>query len=80
MTPAQLELIQEAENLRWEREKRVEIFTINSIIKMLGGKKAKDIKSHEFLGIKYKEYLDRGNFATRKEWIDYLKEEGLEID
>ena len=35
MTPYQLELVQEADNRRWEREKRVEIFTINSIIKMI---------------------------------------------
>ena len=35
MTPYQLELVQEADNRRWEREKRVEIFTINSIIKMM---------------------------------------------
>ena len=35
MTPYQLGLVQEAENRKWEKDKRVEIFTINSIVKMM---------------------------------------------
>ena len=32
MTQYEIELIQEAQNRKWEKEKRVEIFTINTIM------------------------------------------------
>ena len=55
MTPYQLELVQEAENRKWEKDKRVEIFTINSIIKMMS-KNAKGLTWKNFLGIFVKTY------------------------
>ena len=77
MTPYQVELVQEAENRRWEREKRVEIFTINSIIKMMS-KKSKSLTWKNFLGIFIKQYKPVTAFATIKEYFDYLEKEGVE--
>ena len=34
MTQYEIELIQEAQNRKWEKEKRVEIFTINTLMRM----------------------------------------------
>ena len=44
MTQYEIELIQEAQNRKWEKEKRVEIFTINTLMRMFS-KKAKAIIS-----------------------------------
>ena len=77
MTPYQLELVQEAENRRWEKDKRVEIFTINSIVKMMS-KNAKGLTWKNFLGIFVKTYRSVTEFESVKAYFDYLEEEGVE--
>ena len=77
MTPYQVELVQEAENRKWEREKRVEIFTINSIIEMMS-KNYKSLSWKNFLGIFVKKYKPITSFKSVKDYFDYLKQEGVE--
>ena len=50
MTQYEIELIQEAQNRKWEKEKRVEIFTINTLMRMFS-KNAKAISWINILGI-----------------------------
>ena len=76
MTPYEIELIQEAQNRKWEKEKRVEIFTINTIMRMLS-KNAKAISWINLLGIFKKKLKQVTEFENVEEYFEYLKKEGV---
>jgi len=76
MTPYEIELIQEAQNRRWEKEKRVEIFTINTIMRMFS-KNAKTISWTNILGIFKKKLRQVTEFENVEEYFEYLKKEGV---
>ena len=62
MTQYEIELIQEAQNRKWEKEKRVEIFTINTLMRMF----SKNAKSY-----------GRDCDFTNESWIRFVKLELL---
>ena len=76
MTPYEIELIQEAQNRKWEKEKRVEIFTINTIMRMLS-KNAKAISWINLLGIFKKKLKQVTEFENVEQYFEYLKKEGV---
>lgn len=76
MTPYEMELIQEAQNRKWEKEKRVEIFTINTIMRMLS-KNAKAISWINLLGIFKKKLKQVTEFENVEQYFEYLKKEGV---
>ena len=76
MTQYEIELIQEAQNRKWEKEKRVEIFTINTLMRMFS-KNAKAISWINLLGIFKKKLKQVTEFENVEEYFEYLKKEGV---
>ena len=76
MTQYEIELVQEANNRKWEREKRVELFTINTIMRMFA-KNAKAISWTNMLGIFKKKLKQPFEFENVEAYFEYLKQEGV---
>ena len=61
---------------KWEKEKRVEIFTINTLMRMFS-KNAKAISWINLLGIFKKKLKQVTEFENVEEYFEYLKKEGV---